>query len=59
MLMFLGHTAGQQMFVGENSGSFYYHHKVIVYLIGTIYSWYFLFVHFILLLGKNEFGTIS
>jgi hypothetical protein len=34
MLMFLGHTAGQQTFVGENNGCFYHHHKVTVYLIG-------------------------
>jgi hypothetical protein len=43
MLMFLGHTAGQQMFVGENNGCFYNHHKVINYLIGKkISCWYFL-----------------
>jgi hypothetical protein len=33
MLMFLGHTAGQQMCVGENYGSFLNLHKVIWSLI--------------------------
>lgn len=35
MLMFLGHTAGQQMCVGENYGSFWHHLRVILYLIGN------------------------
>jgi hypothetical protein len=42
MLMSLGHSAGQQMYVVENNGYFYHHLKVIVYLIGKTLFWNFL-----------------
>jgi hypothetical protein len=36
MLMFLGHTAGQQMCAGENYGAFLNLHKAILSLIGNV-----------------------